>query len=222
MIRLYTFYTESHRQLLEEWFLPTIQDPLVVVVTKADQVTATGSFTDIGFGRTMAQKVEVIRQALRTTREGEWFIYSDCDVQFFRPMLPRLMELMTPDLDAVFQSDRVDGLELCAGFFACRNNARTRGFWDQVAKEMEDPAVDNDQPVVNQNKHLIGFSVLPPEFFGAGTLDSDRPGDSLWAPGRKLTVPPRIIMHHANWCLGLEHKVAQLIHVRKTQEEPPL
>lgn len=39
--------------------------------------------------------------------------------------------------------------------------------------------------------------------------------DHLWVPGRYLHVPKDIVMHHANYTIGTQNKIAQLKYVRK-------
>ena len=35
-----------------------------------------------------------------------------------------------------------------------------------------------------------------------------------WEPGCELNIPQDIVMHHANWTIGIENKIAQLQYVR--------
>jgi hypothetical protein len=39
-----------------------------------------------------------------------------------------------------------------------------------------------------------------------------------WHPGMEISVPENIIMHHANWTVGVENKMALLKHVREIVE----
>ncbi len=61
-----------------------------------------------------------------------------------------------------------------------------------------------------KNPHNVQWDYLPIEFFGGGTL-TGKP----WRPGQRLPVPGNIIMHHANWTVGIKNKIAQLTYVRK-------
>ena len=61
------------------------------------------------------------------------------------------------------------------------------------------------------NEFGVRWGYLPIEFFTTGmTRGTD------WAPGQDLKVPKRIVMHHANFCVGVEAKVQQLNEVRQT------
>jgi hypothetical protein len=59
------------------------------------------------------------------------------------------------------------------------------------------------------NLEPLQISLLPPTFFGGGTFSG-----KTWKQGDKIPVPPNPIMHHANFTVGVENKVAQLKYVR--------
>jgi len=59
------------------------------------------------------------------------------------------------------------------------------------------------------NSHRVRWGYLPPDFFGGGTLTA-----CVWSPGDSLPIPHNILLHHANWTVGLENKIAQLKYVK--------
>jgi len=59
------------------------------------------------------------------------------------------------------------------------------------------------------NPYGIRWNYLPRQFFGGGTL-----AGKAWKPGMVLQVPQDIVLHHANWTIGIENKIAQLKYVK--------
>lgn len=201
----------------------------------------------------MLRKCDLILEAIEEN-QGEIFIYSDTDVQFFRPTESAILKLMWGK-DIIFQRDTPNG-KLCCGFLACRANQKTFKLW-QDAKQIVSKQSDQDkgdQEIINslllnnkisgltqrigarlvrifkkkdpwlahrlfppQNKYGIKWGYLPVEFFGAGTLTGRQ-----WEPGMYLEIPRNIILHHANWTVGLENKIAQLKFVRDVVESRTL
>lgn len=154
---------------------------------------------------------------------GGVFIHSDVDIQFFRPTKAIISALMQ-DKDMVIQKDHPRGLS-CAGFFACRGNERTLKLWQEVKKRLMDKEYMRANPKTNDQLEMQNFTIksnpfnvvwalLPNEFFGGGTISGKR-----WNPGDTLVVPQGIFMHHANWTVGIENKIAQLEYVRNMQKQ---
>ena len=61
-----------------------------------------------------------------------------------------------------------------------------------------------------KNPFHLKVNHLPDSFFSGGTC-----GARLWKPNDLLTIPDDIILHHANWTIGIENKIEQLNYVRK-------
>lgn len=64
------------------------------------------------------------------------------------------------------------------------------------------------------NAYGLKWDYLPPAFFGGGTLSGRE-----WRPGMSLSVPDPIVLHHANWTVGIGNKIAQLKYVKKTVDQ---
>lgn len=213
-MRLYTFYTSSHQVFKDQWFLPSIKDNFDIRTKFVDQYCLTAEFKDKGWNKTMLFKVNLIIKGIKENW-GKIFIYSDIDVQFFRPIQPLIAHLMK-DNDLIIQRNNPSG-ELCAGFFACRGNKKTLKLWQQIRNLMLKQG-KRDQQGLNtllrkKNKLNIVWDYLPAEFFGGGTLTGKR-----WDPGDVLPVPKNIAMHHANYTLK-ENKIAQLEYVMNIAKE---
>jgi hypothetical protein len=229
-MKLYSFYTPSHRVLLEKWFLPTIKDDYEILVKEGKQHSPSGAFKEEGWGRTMLDKVEWIIHAVEENL-GDIFVYSDADVQFFRPTKHALLESIR-DKDLSIQQDNPEGV-LCAGFFICRSNRKTLRLWKDIFKKVASNNLTEDQSELNKilkgraplinvagkarilssrlgfNKYCLKWNYLPLEFYGGGRLTQ-----KLWTPGINLNIPDKIMLHHANYTIGLENKIAQLKYVR--------
>ena len=53
--------------------------------------------------------------------------------------------------------------------------------------------------------YRIKWAYLPKEFYCGGILTGKH-----WQPGTELPLPRNIFLHHANWTIGIENKIAQL------------
>jgi hypothetical protein len=213
-VKLYAFYTPSHKILVDQWFLPSVQDDYEMVIEFHEQECESGNFMDVGWLDAMHRKVDLIIRAIEENW-GKIFIHSDIDIQFFKPTKAMIMALMQKK-DLVIQRDSPQG-GICAGFFACRGNDRTLKLWKDIKKRMletmQSGKPEHDQKALSYFLKLkpcpVVWDFLPVEFFNAGTLTGKG-----WMPGRILPIPHNIVLHHANWTVGVANKIAQLKYVR--------
>lgn len=61
-----------------------------------------------------------------------------------------------------------------------------------------------------KNPFNLKVNHLPNTFFSGGTFSAN-----LWKPNEHLMIPDDIILHHANWTIGIKNKIEQLNYVRK-------
>lgn len=212
-MRLYSFYTDSHAVFKDDWFLPSLKatnSDLEETVKYYGQECPSAEYLKSGWNQTMLRKVEMILEAIEENW-NEIFIYADIDIQFFKPM-KEIIEKEMEGYDMVVQKDRPDGL-ICAGFFACRANEKTKKLWQGIAAHMKSYPADDDQNTLNmliyQPKFNINWKHFSADFLSGGTLTGKR-----WAPGEHIPVPHNIVLHHANWTIGINNKIAQLKYVR--------
>jgi nucleotide-diphospho-sugar transferase len=213
-IKLYALYTPSHEILKDNYFLPSIQDDFDIILEEWEQTCPTAQFLSEGWTQTTMRKVDLIIRAIHENW-GSFFIFSDVDIQFFRPIKKTIISLIK-NYDLIIQKNNPEGV-LCSGFFACRGNEKTLQLWTDVKKRMQETS-NSDQISLNQcikrnsknNPYDIAWNYLPDTFFGGGTLTG-----YLWYPGTKLPIPNGIMMHHANWTQGIKNKIAQLEYVKK-------
>ena len=60
------------------------------------------------------------------------------------------------------------------------------------------------------NKYKLKWSYLPNNFFCPSLL-----GIYDWKPGINIKLPKNILMHHANWTIGIKNKILQLKYIKK-------
>ena len=215
-MKLYTLYTKTHERLIENWFLPTLPDEFELQLVKG--VSTGGNFRTINFKNAVIEKCDMIIAAIQEN-SGKAFVYADCDIQFFKPMMAFLEE-QSQHYDFVCQRDDPWG-NVCSGFFVARGSERVLRLWKRVRQcTMRE---GQDQIAFNRNlgksmrvgDHMFrvfnrcSYAFLPDAFFGGGTLSG-----KLWTPGMALPIPKDIVLHHANWTVGVDNKIAQLQYVR--------
>ena len=210
MIPLYSLFTPSHRVLKENYFVPTLP-PDVELHLRSVESAGAGFYHDESWRRAIIWKVELILEAIEE-HFGEAFAYSDVDAQFFGSFAEWFHRALAHH-DVVFQPD-APGPALCAGFFFCRANEATRLLWQRVLEQVRATAArEDDQAVVQRiGRDVPGLRIacLPPIFYGGGTMTA-----RSWNPGNKLLLPRGLLMHHANFTLGVQNKINQLEHVRE-------
>lgn len=239
-MKVYSFYTKSHEELKNKWFLKTAQkaDNFDFILENKNQKCFNSCFMEEGWVETMIDKVNLILRAIKEN-PGQVFIHSDVDIQFFRP-IREIIEKKIKNKDAIFQRE-FQG-EICAGFFAAWGNEKNFSLWNDIKTDLTQQNRLNDQDLLNQkllnsspticrklshrilkwhkswlpNKYNLKWGYLPTTFFNP-VLDKKK--IFLWEPGVKLNIPNKIVLHHANWTIGVENKIKQLEHVRKSWEE---
>ncbi len=243
-MRLYTFYTPQHDVLYREWFLPSIRDDVDIVANEADDGLESSDFMEAGWNDIMIEKCRIILHAIDHIN-GDIFIYSDVDVQFFRPILPLIAPIIR-DCDLLLQREKPEGLG-CAGFMVVRANTRTRDLFDTVRTRIAERKIFNsDQGALNdiliydmistldlkqqslnifrRHKMLNSISNTCGVVWNYLPLSFYSPGHErvMWEPGNVLHPPHDIAMHHANWTIGVHNKISQLRYVKSlvSQSKP--
>ena len=223
-MKVYSFYTPSHVQLKNNWFLPTIQDDFEVIFKEHSQESETAEYMKPGWIETMQHKADLVIRAINEN-PNEVFVYADVDIQFFKP-IKFLINDAIRDKDMVFQQNSLQG-RICAGFFAARASEKVLRIWEKIQNLLDSQNKMSDQEILNQlifgdvdvvlknsdgskpeipaNEFGIRWDYLPETFYNPG---------KYWVPGNKLKIPPGIVMHHANWTCGVRNKIDQFKYVR--------
>jgi hypothetical protein len=230
--KIYTVYSESHRQLYENWFKRTMKDDFEIVSKEIKQSCKNAKYMANGWVDTVINKIPLIHKAIDEHFENGFFIFSDVDIQWFAPVKQKILEIVSknPKVDIFFQRDSINlktGVPyFCTGFFICKANERTRKFWNEVKKTMQENQWGDQRSSnhVIEKKMINGLivSYLPFQFWGAGSNSFEK---KIWVEGMPLYPPKNILVHHANWTEGVKNKIKQLKyikHIVKNKETTPL
>ena len=208
-IPLYCLFTPSHRVLKEQYFEPSLPSD-VELHARFCGIEGAGVFHDPSWRQAITCKVEFILEVIEH-HPGEAFAFSDVDVQFFGSFREWFHRSLIGH-DLAFQID-APGPALCTGFFFCRANEATRTFWQRVLQQVRaTDGRDDDQASAQRFVWQIPglrHACLPPIFCGGGTITG-----RCWNPGDRLQLPQGLLMHHANFTVGVPNKILQLEHAR--------
>lgn len=214
-IKLYTFYSDSHKEIYEKYFLKSFHEAKLdenfeLDTTKVEQKSPTGDFNSQGFSETMLDKLHVIYRAIEEN-ENKLFVFSDCDVQFFKNFYD---DITTSYInDKVDMSAQSDAGTICAGFFVARANKIFKKFIEFVMKE--NYKFPNDQVCMNFHKGRVRYSLMPDnKYFSIGSVN----GGKVWSGETNIIIPKGIYMHHANFTVGIKNKIELFELIKKRQE----
>jgi hypothetical protein len=203
-MKLYTFFTDSHRGLLDVFLdnFPFKED-IELCISWFPQECKDANFMSNGWNKTMYRKVKLIIQALDETPEDSWFVHSDCDIVLFDGW-DDIYHRNKEDADMIIQDDYSS---LCAGFFFCKNNNKTRALWNSVLNGLD--SFEHDQAAMNyfiKTVPDLRVGVLPPSYFTYGFFNK-----TVWT-GQEFNIPDAsdLKMFHANWTVGTENKLKLL------------
>lgn len=212
-MKIYTCYTPSHKEMFDEYFMgsPSISE-YEIIAEEFPQECATGAYLSDGWMNTMNRKLDLIIRAIDENM-GEVFIHSDCDVQFLRPSKEYIESFFyKTDLDIILQSDIY---MLCAGFFACKASNKTRLLFSLIKHNIL--MFEHDQLALNYflkgwKEHItdinMNYRMFDSRIWNVGHTLYNR-----WE-GQDFEVPQNILVHHANWTVGIENKTKLLKMVK--------
>jgi len=208
-MKLISTYTDSHRRLKDEWFLPSLQDHYDLSLFHCG-VQGSGNYMEAGWSEAVAFKSQVLIDAIKANWGGV-FVYADVDLEFFQPAEHILRESIEDgNKDIVCHLDDPSG-NLSTGFFALRANERTLKLWEEVRKAITTER--RDQHAFNRLvRRMDGLRAgyLPSRFFGAGTFHPIQR-----QAGARFLIPHSPIMFHANWTVGLDNKADLLQRAKR-------
>jgi len=208
-MKVYTHYSDSHKEIYNDFFIQSLRkiyskSELKIRTLYHEQTTAEGRFMSPGWLEAMNYKISVILTAIDECR-GNWFIFSDCDVQFFSPFLDDIKDALE-NQDIVCQEDRGT---LCAGFFACQATDKTKLLWEQIKINFR--ALVNDQAALNYYKPSIKSSTLDKnKYYTVGNFFENPNGTFVWDNVTNIVPPKNILVHHANYVEGTNNKLKLL------------
>ena len=205
-MKLYTTFTPSHKVLYENYFLKTLPNEFELKVYKEPvQYCPSGNFYSEGWSETCYKKVEIFLRACKENM-GKPFFYCDVDVQFFSDIKNILLEELG-DKDIACQNDITT---YSSGVFICRGNEKTLHMFETMLANFD----KEDQTTLNNHIHLCNHKFLSGRFFTFGHI-VPRP---WYGPGDSFAAPKKMVVHHANWVVGVKKKMQIMDYVRSQYE----
>jgi hypothetical protein len=208
-MKIYTFYTDSHQSLLNDWFLPSFNKTnknMELIITKFEQHCKSGEYMSDGWMTSMHNKVDLIIRGIEENW-NDYFVHADCDIQFFGDLKEDLLnQIQEADLAGTDDDPFNSNSEISCGFFICKGNDKTLSLFREVKK------------IMGGNLHdQHAFNYLRPHFINSKKLNykhynvSHSNGGRLWQPGIPLSLSKLdILTHHANWIIGVDNKIKNL------------
>jgi len=215
-MKIYTHYSDSHKGMYDnfKYTLRNIysKEQATIRCLYHPQTTQSGSFMTHGWLDSMEYKLNLILDAIDENKDN-WFIFADCDVQFFNPFIEDL-ENTLQNADIACQEDRGS---LCAGFFACRSNKKTFNLFDTIKNNFRN--LVNDQVALNKFQNLATCKMLDSKkYFTIGNFFNNPNGTYNWDNTTDIIPPREMIIHHANYVVGVDNKQKNLKMIRKNYE----
>lgn len=209
MIKAHTFVSPHHRVFLDDWLRPTLPHTWELHVHALPQQPDPCHFGSRNFIRGQVDRYEGLLDVLDTAA-GERFMLIDADIQFFGDPTDELLAVPA-HYDLAAQDDTPAGKAaaplFCSGFVFYSPSPLLREFFVRILEFLR-AGRGQDQRALND---LIGESSLQPIMLDPGKFWSPR----RMYPKHAITrLPSDILVHHANWTIGVPNKLAQLSHVR--------
>ena len=143
-IKAYTLFTDSHKKFLTDYFLPTFpfRNEIELTVLHRPQHCKTALFETDGWKDAMRDKTTCFYEKLQECKDGEVFMFIDPDIQFFGDFYDDIISRIQ-HIDVLWQNDVIGGVN--TGFFAVKNNKRTRSFFKTLLGNLESKDFSQEQ-----------------------------------------------------------------------------
>ena len=143
-MKLITFYTNTHKQMFDEYFLPSIkkEDEFEIISKEGLQYSSDGNYFSNGFNETTRDKIKFLYDNIISLPDDEIILFSDVDVIFLKPLKSFLSNFINYDM--VFQNG-YGGLN--TGFFLLKNKQEVRNLLKKVIDDCH--LYENDQIALN-------------------------------------------------------------------------
>ena len=198
--------SSAHEVLYREYFQPTLPADTKLVIKDLGVNTDDGSFLSAEWQDAMCAKIRHALEFCNQAEEGQLFIVSDVDVQFFPAFQVRgfIEHFDSLGCDLAFQRERMrpGDTEVNCGFYAGRNSQAVRDLLKASLEYIERENIKNEQVVMNMMMERMGtsFAFLDGRFYGR--THGFPPSKDLW-------------VHHASWTMNIAQKITQLERVRR-------
>jgi len=222
MIKLLTFYSDTHLELYENYFLKSYNKFLTnefnLKTKHIPQISSTGEYGKEGFEETMIEKIKFIIENINLN-DPLPLVFADCDVNFLNSFKTDIVKELQ-NFDIKFQLNHPSG-ELCAGFFIAKQNSKVLQFFEAVLTNLTDSLVDNTLPPGLSDQNIINYfyknlssedinigSLCPKKYYTVIHSIKDR-----WT-NQEFTPPSEMLVHHANWVVGIDKKIELMEYIQ--------
>ena len=216
-MRLYTFVTQSHRQMLEEFLRPSATE-FEVNVQLAKQ-HGSPDWNTSGFNAVMRDRTCYYYDMV-AANAGETIVLADTDIVFCKPALNRIVSLLG-EADLAGAPGKRN--TLCAGFLVVRCTPNSLRLFQTIRDDPDgvfSRHSTSDQAALNHYRGMAEWRRLPSvEFWSVGEAMKrcwTGPSDEL----RGVLLPQSAVVFHANFCVGIERKHWLLRRVQELLLEP--
>jgi len=198
--------SSAHEVLYRRYFSPTLPKGFEVVPMQMGANKSGGDFLSEEWQEAVCAKVQHALAFCKKSDDGDPFIVSDVDIQFFPAF--NLVDIVgwfdSMSCDIAFQKERfrLGDTEMNCGFYIARNSSRVRELLETSLEKLKQSKLKNEQSVIN---------VLIPKFnICAVGLDN-----RFYARTHGFPPPKKIWLHHANWATTVSDKIQQIERVRR-------
>jgi hypothetical protein len=207
-MKIFACYSPSHQPMLEQHFAPSLPRELEPSYLEIPQVCPGGTFGSPGFYMACHHKIAYLVDILET--ETEPFIFSDVDIRFYGNVKEDILRHLGTKSIA-FQHDGPAGA--CTGFMAIKPSKEMKNFFRRVLQGIDPNSFDQDS--ANQLLRICPrWMLLPHSYFTFGQ-SRNIANKTLWEPGAAIHLPTPLMIHHANWTLGITNKLKLLDTVKQ-------
>lgn len=211
-MRIVTFVSPSHERLFREHFIASLPISMFLdlfVESLPQHVCPSGEFMSDGFKEMMQIKMLRLRSyCLKVPWPEEVALYCDADVRFYEINSINPDELLG-DNDVLFANDGNNTYGCGVILFRPRESVRL--MFQDIADETIKDGVRDDQEALNRlmadGKIKAKYGYLPNSFYTTG-LDGGR-----WPEYKPEIVQCGMVLHHANFTVGIQNKLDLLNHV---------
>ncbi len=212
-ISILVVLSSAHEVLFRRYFEPSLPEGLKIVPMQLGQNQSDGAYMSKEWQDAMCAKVRHALAFCRQSADGEPFIVSDVDVQFFPAFRPEefLRYFDSLGCNLAFQRERFreGDTEANCGFYVGRNTPTVRKLLEASLENLEQDIIRNEQNAVNRMLRQLGIPYA--------TLDC-----RFYARTHGFPPPREIWMHHASWTTNIPEKIVQLDRVRRIFEGGPI
>jgi hypothetical protein len=205
-MKLITYYTSSHKILLNNFFIPSIKniDDFELIPSEGQQISVNGNYFSKGFNETTKNKIEFLLSVLSESEKEEVVLFSDVDVIFLNPIKEYLKKYF--EFDITFQQAHYG---LNTGFFLIKNTNTNIELLEEVIEKCH--LYPNDQDSLNDiiKTKKINYTTFDDRVLSPATIIGPK-----ILNGENLIIPNESLVFHACWCAGVDNKIKLLEYVR--------